>query len=258
MNLDEYRALVAKEKEDEGKPTVEEVETKEEETTTAEVIEEEEVDSKPETIEIDGEEFTLEELKGGYMRQSDYTRKTQELSRRERQVQEAIEFMEQVQKNPQVAQELSTQFEMPNLDPNQSQYRELEDRYYELLIQTEVEKLNQKYGEFDVQAVLETARDNNINDLDVAYHIVASRKGGGRTQANNDLDVDKLKAQLREELLNEMKSQQQANADTSTIVGQGGGGAPIRDNTPQISEAESKVARSMGISVAEYVKWRDG
>jgi len=33
-----------------------------------------------ETVEIDGEKISLEELKKGYMRQKDYTKKTQEIS----------------------------------------------------------------------------------------------------------------------------------------------------------------------------------
>ena len=36
------------------------------------------------TVEVNGEEITLGELKKGYMRQSDYTKKTQELSKKEK------------------------------------------------------------------------------------------------------------------------------------------------------------------------------
>lgn len=39
------------------------------------------VDVSTQLVEIDGQEVSLEELKKGYLRQSDYTRKTQELSK---------------------------------------------------------------------------------------------------------------------------------------------------------------------------------
>lgn len=39
-----------------------------------------------ETVEVNGEKVTLDELKAGYMRQSDYTKKTQELSQERKQI----------------------------------------------------------------------------------------------------------------------------------------------------------------------------
>lgn len=45
----------------------------------------------PETVEIDGEEVPFEEVRDGYMRQQDYTRKTQELAREREEVQQTIE-----------------------------------------------------------------------------------------------------------------------------------------------------------------------
>ena len=41
----------------------------------------EQPDDTRQSIEIDGQEVSIDELKKGYLRQSDYTRKTQELSR---------------------------------------------------------------------------------------------------------------------------------------------------------------------------------
>lgn len=37
-------------------------------------------DSEAQVFEIDGQKLTLDELKSGYLRQSDYTKKTQELA----------------------------------------------------------------------------------------------------------------------------------------------------------------------------------
>ena len=81
----------------------EEVESEEEESEEEDVSEEsdeeevsEEEDSKPElfTVRINGEdhEVTAEELAKGYSRQSDYTKKTQELSEYRKQLDQAAEY----------------------------------------------------------------------------------------------------------------------------------------------------------------------
>jgi hypothetical protein len=38
------------------------------------------MDTEDQVFEIDGQKLTLDELKAGYLRQSDYTKKTQELA----------------------------------------------------------------------------------------------------------------------------------------------------------------------------------
>ena len=80
-------------KESEDQPEKESAEDQPEEKVSpseeqpAEESEDEESSEEPkeeseeeETVEIDGEELSLEELKKGYMRQKDYTRKTQEFA----------------------------------------------------------------------------------------------------------------------------------------------------------------------------------
>jgi hypothetical protein len=288
MNIDEYRAMKAQMEQDKQNPNPEGVasnaqtepttngsvsETKEEgkqvptpseqtdksnqdkqtQEPSKEVVGEQ---TKPVTVEIDGKEVSLDELKSGYLRQSDYTKKTQEAKRKEQQAEEALKLIEQLQQNPQIAKQLSSQFELPNLDPVQRQYSELENKYYDLLIEKEITTLQSKYGEFDVQEVLETARDNNINDLDTAYHVVQSRKGGGQKKEET-VDIEAIKQQLRDEILNEVKSQQESNVDTSTIIQSGGDSAPVRETTPQLSQQELKVAKMMGMNNEEYAKWRN-
>lgn len=52
-------------------------------------------------IEIDGERLTEEELKKGYLRQKDYTRKTQELSKKEKELQQSQQWSaQQLEENP--------------------------------------------------------------------------------------------------------------------------------------------------------------
>lgn len=47
-----------------------------------------EEESSEEMIEVDGEEFTLEEIKKGFMRNKDYTRKTQDVSQQKREIED--------------------------------------------------------------------------------------------------------------------------------------------------------------------------
>ena len=66
--------------------------------------EEVEIDDQPETVHIEGfGDYTLDELKefkNGYLRQSDYTRKTQELARQREEANEALEVYEYLRNNP--------------------------------------------------------------------------------------------------------------------------------------------------------------
>lgn len=59
-----------------------------EDDPTEELEEEAEEEDKPVTVEIDGEPVSLDELKLGYLRQSDYTKKTQAVAEQRRAVEE--------------------------------------------------------------------------------------------------------------------------------------------------------------------------
>ena len=57
----------------------------------------------PDKIQIDGiGEVTIDELKSGYLRIQDYTKKTQEVSRKRKENEEAISFYEEIKRNPQL------------------------------------------------------------------------------------------------------------------------------------------------------------
>lgn len=290
MNIDEYRAMKAQEEEnskDKGdqpnaqtdKSSDEPVQTSTEkdaesgnasgedtkpeegsqEENKPDKSDEETPQSKEdEVIEIDGQKVTINELKNGYMRQSDYTRKTQEVKREAEKAQQAMDFMEQVQGNPQLAENLSQQLNNPYLDPTQSKYKEMEDKYYDMLLQNEIRDLESKYNDFDIREVLQTARDGGIKDLDTAYHVYKSRNSSSQeSKKETSVSTDQMKEDLRNEILAELKAEQESNVDTSTVIQSGGDTAPIRDTSPKISSQESKVAKMMGMKDDEYAKWRD-
>ena len=206
----------------------------------------------PEFIEIDGQKLPLEELKNGYLRQADYTRKTQELAEAKRRLQYAEQLYNAIYQNPEVAQQVAEQFNLPYLDPNQAQVMELQNKYYDLLIEKEVNDLRSKYGDFDVYSVLQFAYDRQISNLEDAYHLYNSYYGANQS-GDESLDIETIKEQIRQEILQELKS----NVDTTSIIQGRGDSQPIQVNTPTLTEEELKVAQALNMSPEEYAKWRD-
>ena len=206
----------------------------------------------PEFIEIDGQQVPLEELKNVYLRQADYTRKTQELAEARRKLSYAEQLYNAVYQNPEVAQQVAKQFNLPYLDPQQAQVIELQNKYYDLLIEKEVNELKSKYGDFDVYSVLQFAYDRRISNLEDAYHLYNSYYGANQS-GDESLDIEALKEQIRQEILQELKS----NVDTTSIIQGRGDSQPIQVNTPTLTEAELKVAQALNMTPEEYAKWRD-
>lgn len=261
MNIDQYRAIKAQEA---SAPATTETPTQTTETvvqptaspTTQTPAQEpvtngvtpETTTSLPEKINIDGVgEVSIDELKNGYLRQSDYTRKTQELSHQSKETKEAVALYEHLKSNPQLAQQLLQTQKLPaNLDPVQSKVIDLETKMYDMMLEREIENLQAKYADFDVKTVLETADKKGMTNLEDAYLLTKSYK-------NSSVNMDEVRKQLRQELLKEIE---QEGKSTQTII-TSGGTSPVPDNVPVLSSAEHKVASMMSMSDSEYIKWRD-
>jgi len=264
MNLDEFRALKVEQEvktEDVKETKIEDIkETKPVEEVKPEVKEDKVDDVKPESkpidkITIEGiGEVTLDELKNGYLRTSDYTKKTQEVAKQRKEVEEALKLYETVKTNPELAKTLSEGVKLPaSIDPTTAKVTELETKLYDMMLETEIEKLSVKYPDFEVREVLTYAHDKNIMDLEDAYLLSKSKKVNVKGASTED-----LKKQLREEIIKEMEAEKGA---TRTIITSGVDSKPVVSNEIKISEAESKVAKHMFKDAkdpdAEYVKWRD-
>ena len=261
MNIEQYRALKAQEEKQlsQNDQTIVDPAVSNETTQTQTNISDDNnknvdtntSESKPiDKVEVPGiGEVTIDELKNGYLRQSDYTKKTQEVARRSREVDEAIRIYEHLKNNPQIAQQVFNQQNLPpQLDPTQSKIIELEEKLYDMMLEREIESLENKYDDFNTQKVLEIAHQKQITNLEDAYFIFKSQ------QPVEETNIDELKATLREEILNELRNEEDG---VKTIISSGGSQAIIKDKTPKISASESKVARMMGMSDSEYAKWRD-
>lgn len=273
MNLLEYRAMKAQEQQTDTTPNTEVQphaqteqvptesvqpgvqETPQSESAQPNVGTEESTPSQPsaepnpQVFEINGEKVSLEELQKGYLRQSDYTRKTQEVARKERELATAQQIMEQMESNPELAAQVG-------YDPNKAHMDKLQAELFDLRLAQEVNTLSTKYADFDVNEVFNFALERKMENIEDAYLLNKQYKElNAPQQVNNTqpappaqaVDVEALKAQIRAELL--------AEQNTSTIIS-GGGSAPTPEANVQLTPDELKVAKAFRMTPDEYAKWR--
>ena len=142
-------------------------------------------------VKIDGEEqqVSLEELQNGYQRQADYTRKTQEIAAERERLLQAEAIVSALEKDPVgTLDTLARSFNVNNpvtnqiddseyeQDPTERKLAELENKIAAQeqvqrvqKIEREVNTLQEKYGEFDRQELLNHALKNGIPNLEAAY-----------------------------------------------------------------------------------------
>ena len=193
------------------------------------------------TIKVDGEEqaVTLEELRSGYQRQSDYTRKTQELASERQRLQQAEAIATALESDPAgTISALSTAFGVSDtppspesadswdeLDPTEQRIARIESQLEthaaasrQQAIDKEVVGLKSKYGDFDEQALFQHALTNRIPNLDAAYtHMKFGEVTAAAVAAQGDRDVTEAK---REAVSVEGGKTVQAGAVVSNTSGQ--------------------------------------
>jgi hypothetical protein len=261
MNIIEYRAMVAEETAAAAQPetattaTTQEVIPNQTQTmpvtvtpaaTTATV---ETTTTAPTTVKVEGiGDVPIEELTKGYLRQSDYTRKTQELARARQQSAVAQSVYESISSNPEIVQDLATKgVAIP--DAAQVQILDLSNRYNDLLLEREIEQLTTKYTDFNAQEVLKFAYDNKYENLDDAYQLLKSRSA----TPGQAIDMAALTEQIRQQVVKDL----QLNVDTNTIIQSGGESQQLSGVLPSLTPQELKVAKSLRMEPEVYIKWRD-
>jgi len=183
MNITDYRAMKAQEatqKEQTSSTPV--VQTTPPTTVSTPVVPETKTPEVkvepviPDKITIDGiGEVTLDELKNGYLRQSDYTKKTQAVAREKDEVKDAVKFVEQLKANPELAQQVTNLAKgaVPKtLDPSQAKISELENKIYDMMLDNEVTKLQSKYPDFEAREVLAMAEEYVNKNIAKVSHIL--------------------------------------------------------------------------------------
>lgn len=274
MNIDDYREMVAKatasdseteqpDEEVKEETIVEEVKEEETTETITEETSEKQDDGK---VEIPGlGSFTPDELvefHNGYMRNKDYTQKTQKVSAREKELGEAIQLYDYLRSNPDVAKRMLEtegvdQGKLQSALRGNSELTRLQEQVQDLLLEKEINQLERKYADFDAREVLKVAHEQGITNLETAYKVVkADKPTTSQTTAKveESVDIDALRKQLRDEILNEIKSEREA---TSTIISSTDRPPSIEKETTALHPEEDRVRQMFGMSVEEWKKSRE-
>lgn len=234
-----------------NEPTTEEVVVDNDEPVEGEEVVEQPTDDK---VHIEGlGDFTIDELKefrNGYLRQSDYTRKTQELARQREEAQDALELYNYLRENPQMVNALmqmdngANQQVIQRATPEASMMQQIIHTQKAMEIEMKLNELKGKYGnDIDEVALFQKANQLKTNDLEFVYkalqydNLLAERQQAEQNAANS----------LQAEIAANKKA-------VSTIVSPKQGN--VVKQSPSLSADEKRVAALMGLSEADYLKWK--
>jgi hypothetical protein len=129
----------------------------------------------------DGTEVPLAELEKGYLRQSDYTRKTQDLAQQREEMAQLIRLAEALDADPEgtldaLRSAMLGDQDNEDLDPVAQKLAEHDqfiqaqnDAAFERQLQADLDQIESRFGEFDREAVLQHAIDYRIPNLRAAY-----------------------------------------------------------------------------------------
>lgn len=196
-------------------------------------------------------EFTadeIKEMKNGGLRQSDYTRKTQELAKQREEMKEAQALYEHLRSNPSLINAIKQAENNPNgvvannaPTPERQMLRDLAFNQKAMEVDMKVTQLHQKYGDFDESMLYEMATKLNTDNLEFVL------KGMLYDDTSSSTTVKSAKEQLKAEL--------EANRDVvGTVVGTRQ--QQTKRQTVELSPQEKKMAAMFGMTESEYAKWK--
>lgn len=206
------------------------------------------VETPPDEFELDGEKVKFNDVKEwrkGYLRQSDYTKKTQEIAQQREQQKEAVELYEFLQSNPTYAQklaELAEQEKLPVKAPTDPKVAQLDLRVTSMQIERDLSDIKAMDKDVDEIELLNLANELKM-PLKQAYNM-------WRGQNFDKLTAKKLEqtsAQLTDNIA-------KGNQVTKTLIREGD--KPAATINSGLTAQEMKVADGMGISYEDYAKWR--
>ena len=167
--------------------------------------------------------------------------------------QSALELYKYLEQNPHLVQamrdvDVEGYKNLNNFVPDEltKRVKEMEEFIEEQRYNSYVSGLKNKYSDFDEDKVLEYAEKHDVLNLEVAYKAM-------KADSIKEPNVEELRKQIKEELLNELK---QNSLETQSIVG-GVSQKPInQDESVRLSSREERIAKAMGMTPSEYNKWR--
>lgn len=196
-------------------------------------------------------EFTadeIKELKQSGLRQSDYTKKTQELARQREEAKDALELMNYLRQNPHIVdamKEVEGNVNMGILNKptvENQMLMEIAFNQKSMELDMKVNQLKEKYGDVDEVALFDKAKELQTEDLEFVYKALRYDESANDRQKL----IEEAKAQLKAEL--------EANkSGVSTVVDITPSG-PVA-LAPTLDEDQKRIARGMGLTEEEYLKW---
>ena len=191
------------------------------------------------TVKVDGleEQVSLDELRDGYQRQADYTRKTQELASERNRLQQAEAIVQSLESDPAgTLTALGDAFGVSRAtgepagvvdpwdepDPNEQRLATLEARleqqdrvHRRQQVEKQVESLKGSYGEFDASELYQHALKHKIGNLEAA--LTHMRYNDIATKANKlEQDQERTDAK-REASVVEPSGSKQAGSSTEPV-----------------------------------------
>lgn len=224
--------------------TISEQPTNEEKPTDAntesEVIEEDnkEVPSDmPASINIDGTNYTIEQIKEwkqGNMRQSDYTKKTQEIARMRKELEDKGASLDDSDKTDEMKRIEKLELDLAN--------KELDN---------DISNMKNKYKDFDEIEILNECERRKIYDLEFVYNAL-------HPQVKNEINIEDVKKQAIEEYKNSLKQEikKDTEATSGSIIDSTPGTAPV-DYSEMLDYAEKAYCNKRGIQYKDYYEMKN-
>lgn len=186
----------------------------------------------------------------GNMRQADYTRKTQELARQREELKDAVDVYNYLKEKPYLLKNIMDGQPVYNDElANRMSYerqaiRNLEYKQKAMEVEQKLADLRSKYGDIDEVALFNKATELKTEDLEFVWRGIVS-------DFAKPQDTTELKEQLRQEILAELSENKQ-KVKTTVNTRQ----STNKQTRTTVSDDERRVAEGLGLSVAEYLKWR--
>jgi hypothetical protein len=156
----------------------------------------------------------IKEWKQGYLRQSDYTKKTQSIAAQKKEMQDAIDLYNYFKKNPQIAQQVANGqpinpagTPLEKMNPVTGELEEVRRELSTMKLDNELNRLKGKYSDFNEVEVLEKADELGVEDLEFVYKALKGDKV--------DTLADSIRKQVEAELLQKIQAN---NSATQTII----------------------------------------
>lgn len=214
------------------------------------------VQNTPTSYNIDGEDFTIDqirEFRNSGLRQSDYSQKVQEVEKIKQEAKDALELQNYLKSNPELLQALrekeqalglDKETKTKDLDPVQAEIKELKQQLRIQAIEKELNDIMANDPSVKDVELLKTANDLKV-DLKTAYYY---NKG-----KNADAYIKAEVAKMKEQLLQEIKTN---NGTTKTLI-TNGDVTNDTDTNYGLSEIEKAMATKLGMEYSEYAKYKN-